>query len=211
MVATARISQGPDAVQRTRRALLLGVVVAALGWQRAVHAQAAVPPWLQAAVPQARALGQGRLTFFGLKVYDARLWVGPGFEAERFEQHPFALALSYLRGLKGPLIAERSLKEMRPLPGFDAGREAAWLARMTELFPDVADGDTLVGIHQPGQGARFVLNGQPLGQVDDPLFSRLFFGIWLSAQTSEPQLRQALLTRSTPANSTLPTGERSRP
>ena len=211
MAATARMSHGAGVAQRARRALLLGAVVVALGWQRTVRAQTAAPPWLQAAVPQAKALGQGRLTFFGLKVYDARLWVAPGFEAERFEQHTFALALSYLRGLKGALIAERSLKEMRPLPGFDAGREATWLARMTELFPDVGDGDTLVGIHHPGVGARFVLNGQARGLVDDPLFARLFFGIWLSAQTSEPQLRQALLTQSTPANSTLPMGERSRP
>ena len=64
---------------------------------------------------------------------------------------------------------------------------------MAELFPDVGDGDTLVGLHLPGVGARFVLNGQVRGQVDDPLFARLFFGIWLSPQTSEPALRQALL------------------
>jgi Chalcone isomerase-like len=160
------------------------------------------PPPLPAAHPTTRRVwvragatlvGQGRLTFLGLKVYDARLWAAPGFDAVRFEQQPFALALTYLRGLKGVLIAERSLKEMRPLPGFDARRETAWASRMTELFPDVGDGDTLVGLHLPGVGARFVLNGQVRGQVDDPLFARLFFGIWLSPQTSEPVLRQALL------------------
>ncbi len=148
---------------------------------------------LRAELPGARLVGQGRLTLFGLKVYDARLWAAPGFDPARFEQQAFALVLSYLRGLKGPLIAERSLKEMRSLPGFDASREFAWLTRMTELFPDVGDGDTLVGLHLPGVGARFTLNGQMRGQVDDALFARLFFGIWLSPKTSEPALRQALL------------------
>jgi Chalcone isomerase-like len=183
----------------TRRAWLRATGCAALGatwvaplWANA-PAAASAPAWLASALPGAALVGQGRLTFFGLKVYDARLWAAPGFDAARFDQQPFALALTYLRGLKGALIAERSLKEMRPLPGFDANRESDWLARMTALFPDVADGDTLVGLHLPGMGARFVLNGQVRGQVDDPLFARLFFGIWLSPKTSEPALRQALL------------------
>lgn len=187
----------PVACRATRRAWV-GAGLAALGaaWLPAGRAQPETPAWLRAGVPGATLVGQGRLTFFGLKVYDARLWAAPGFDAARFEQLPFALALTYLRGLKGPLIAERSIKEMRPLNGFDERREAVWLARMTELFPDVGDGDTLAGLHVPGVGARFVLNGQPRGQVDDPLFARLFFGIWLSPQTSEPVLRQALLGRS---------------
>lgn len=178
-----------------RRAWTLAAVSAAVcgAWAPAALAQTEAPAWLRAELPGARLVGQGRLTFFGLKVYDARLWAAPGFVPARFEQQPFALALSYLRGLKGPLIAERSLKEMRSLPGFDASRESAWLTRMTELFPDVGDGDTLVGLHLPGVGARFTLNGQVRGQVDDALFARLFFGIWLSPKTSEPALRQALL------------------
>jgi hypothetical protein len=31
--------------------------------------------------------------------------------------------------------------------------------------------------------------------VADPEFSRLFFGIWLSQATSEPEMRRALLPR----------------
>jgi hypothetical protein len=32
-----------------------------------------------------------------------------------------------------------------------------------------------------------------VGEVRDATFARLFFGIWLSPRTSEPQLRAALL------------------
>jgi hypothetical protein len=39
----------------------------------------------------------------------------------------------------------------------------------------------------------FLLNGRPLGEVRDPDFARVFFGIWLSPRTSEPALREALL------------------
>jgi hypothetical protein len=138
-------------------------------------------------------MGQGRLRFWGLDVYDALLWATPDFEVSRYAQQPFALELVYLRALKGRLIAERSLKEMQALPGYDATRAERWLAAMTALFPDVSAQDRLVGMHLPGQGAQFWLNGQPRGEVADALFARLFFGIWLSPQTSEPRLRQALL------------------
>ena len=49
--------------------------------------------------PAAQLRGQGRLTFFGLHVYDARLWVAPGFVAERFADQPLALELDYARTL----------------------------------------------------------------------------------------------------------------
>lgn len=144
-------------------------------------------------LPGARVLGQAKLRFWGLEVYDARLWVRPGFEPDHFDRHPFALELVYLRSLVGERIAQRSLDEMRALPGFDPVRGPAWLARMKALFPDVAKGDRLTGLHRPGMGATFRLNGRHLGDVDDAAFSALFFGIWLSAATSEPRMRQGLL------------------
>ena len=42
-------------------------------------------------------------------------------------------------------------------------------------------------------GAVFKMAGRVVGEVPDAEFSRLFFGIWLSPQTSEPGLRQELL------------------
>lgn len=157
-----------------------------------------IPGWLAARLPGADLRGQGRLRFFGLDIYDALLWTAPGFDPASFERHALALQLVYRRGLVGEQIAERSLKEMRALPGFDASRAEAWLARMKTLFPDVSANDQLVGLYQPGVGVGFWLNGQPRGDVADPLFARLFMGIWLSPQTSEPRLRQALLGLAAP-------------
>ncbi len=154
-------------------------------------------PW----VAQAEGLqrrGQGRLRFLGLNIYDATLRVAPGFVANDFAQHRLALELHYLRALKGRLIAERSLKEMQNVASASgqaiaAGDAQRWLTRMTEIFPDVQTDDRITGEHDPASGARFLLNGKPLGAVAEPAFSALFFGIWLSPHTSEPALRQALL------------------
>jgi hypothetical protein len=160
-----------------------------VGPARATHAG---PPVL---LPGARRLGQARLRFFGLSVYDAVLWAEAGFEAALFERHRFVLELHYLRTLYGKAIAERSLKEMRGVGSVSDAQATRWLDAMTQLFPDVKDGDHIAGLHLPGEGARFTLNGRPLGEVPDAEFARLFFGIWLSSATSEPQMRTQLLAQ----------------
>jgi GPH family glycoside/pentoside/hexuronide:cation symporter len=63
---------------------------------------------------------------------------------------------------------------------------------MQEVFPNVRRGDRLTGVHQPGTGAVFLLNGRPLATIADEEFARRFFGIWLSPQTSDTRLRKAL-------------------
>ena len=68
-----------------------------------------------------------------------------------------------------------------------------WQQALQAALPDVKAGDRLLGIHQPGVGATFKMGGRVVGEVPDAEFSRLFFGIWLSPQTSEPGLRQQLL------------------
>ena len=61
------------------------------------------------------------------------------------------------------------------------------------MIPDVRTGDRVMGIHQPGVGAAFWVNDKNTGEIQDAEFARLFFGIWLSPNTSEPKLRDALL------------------
>jgi hypothetical protein len=153
-----------------------------------------VPAEVAAALTEARSQGEGRLRFFGLRVYDARLWSSATrVSAGNRETTPFALELVYARKLVGKLIAERSLKEMRRQRDITEAEATRWLSAMETLFPDVKEGDRLTGIHVPGMGVRFAFNGQALGDVREPEFARLFFGIWLSEKSSEPDLRAALL------------------
>lgn len=144
-------------------------------------------------LPGSRLQGQALLRFFGLQVYQAQLWTRPDFRPETMAQQPLVLELQYLRDLKGRSIAERSLEEMRRAGAFSEEQGRRWLAEMQRIFPDVKAGDRLTGLHQPGQGAVFWHNARPVGRVEDALFARLFFGIWLAPTTSEPDIRLALL------------------
>ncbi len=156
------------------------------------------PPELATELPVAQWVGTARMRYFTFNVYDASLWVAPGFSARRYTQSVLALQLRYLRNLDGHAIAQRSLEEMRKSATLAPVQEQRWLAAMQEAFPDVKTGDRLTGLHQPGVGARFWLNGVARAVVADPDFSRAFFGIWLADSTSEPRLRAALLAHAAP-------------
>lgn len=137
--------------------------------------------------------GQGTLRFWGMDIYRARLWVSPGFAASNYAALPLALELTYARAFSAEAIAKRSITEMRRIGTFSDAQATRWQQALQAALPDVHPGDRLVGLYQPATGATFELRGRTVGAVTDPAFARLFFGIWLAPQTSEPQLRTELL------------------
>lgn len=170
---------------------LLLLPVAAAG--RATAAPAPTPPAELARLwPQVHKVGQGRLRFLGLAVYDAHLWSPARPGPEDWAQQPFALELVYARDLKGLSVAERSLVEMRRQGPLGEDQAERWLATMRETFPDLRSGDRLSGVHRPGEPAQFHHNGELRAQWADAALVRRFFGIWLAPQTSQPALREAL-------------------
>ena len=75
-----------------------------------------VPAWAdwRPAVPEARLVGRGDFTWFGMSLYTARLWSS---EAPPAWGQPFALELTYRRALSRDTLVEASLDEMRRLGG----------------------------------------------------------------------------------------------
>ena len=151
-----------------------------------------LPPELATDLPGATWRGTGVMRFFGLHIYDMRLWSAAPLAGDGSAQ-PLALELVYARKLVGAQIASRSIDEMKHVGAVSETQSTQWLAAMTKLFPDVQAGDRLTGVQRPGQAARFYFNGTLRGEVADGDFARLFFGIWLSPRTSEPKLRAQLL------------------
>ena len=73
---------------------------------------------LAGVLPEHRLLGTARLTMYGFKVYDSRLWVASGFTGDNFANQAFGLELDYLRDLKSEAIVDRSLTEMQRFGAF---------------------------------------------------------------------------------------------
>jgi len=154
-------------------------------------AQAAnIPAHIQQALPNARLSGEGSYRWFGLKIYDAALWVGEqGYQ----ENSAFILNLNYARDLYGARIAQASIDEIRALKIGSSAQQEAWLSAMKALFPDVKEGSQISGMFIPEHGARFYLDGNVLGEIKDPVFAQAFFAIWLDPRTSAASLRNKLL------------------
>ncbi|RQO54695.1 hypothetical protein DBR47_21715 [Paucibacter sp. KBW04] len=136
---------------------------------------------------------QAQMRFFGLLIYDIRLWSRQAVNTQNWANLPLRLELLYARSLSGREIAKRSLVEMRRQAEIPEAKAKQWLAEMEAAFPDVTAGQRLSGQFLPGQGMQFFVNDKLCRRIADPEFARLFVGIWLAPQTSEPDLRRRLL------------------
>ena len=112
-----------------------------------------------------------------------------------------ALELTYRRAFTGAAIAQRSIEEIQRQRSLSPAQAERWRQALAAVLPDVQAGDRLTSLYQPAQGMRLWRGTEELSPIQDAELAQLFFGIWLSPRTSEPDLRRALLgqiTKSTP-------------
>jgi len=186
-------SFGPDGAsfrQAARLPLAFALILAmAAGPAHAVDAPP-LPPQVVEIAPNLKVQGGGKLTFFGISVYDGYYWSPTrGWPQDR----PFALDLHYHRALDGAKIAERSVSEITKLGYGTAEQRSRWGEEMKRVFPDVRRGDRITGVNLPGGVVRYFYNGKSIGDIADPGFAHAFFGIWLDPKSSQLDFRQLLL------------------
>jgi hypothetical protein len=134
--------------------------------------------------------GDGTMRWFGIKVYDIRLWT-PMKTWSHAES--FALELIYDMNLAGKDIAEKSVELMRKQGIKDEQKLKRWGEEMARVFPDIKKGDALIGVSVPGKEARFYSREKFIAAVPDAEFARAFFDIWLAESTTAPAVRATLL------------------
>jgi Chalcone isomerase-like len=137
-----------------------------------------------------REQGKGEMRWFGLKLYNAELWVS----STRFDPAKvFALNLTYARNFAGARLASSSIDEMQKQGKLDAAKAARWLKELERVFPDVKEGEQITGVYLPGKGAAFYHQGKLKGELADAELAQRFFDIWLDPRTTQPALRASLL------------------
>ncbi|MGJ7550976.1 chalcone isomerase family protein [Pseudomonas alloputida] len=146
----------------------------------------------RASLPAAQVAGSGDFTWFGLRLYTARLWRASGSWSW---DEPFALELVYHRSLSRNTLVQASIDEIQRLAKYPLPTDTVkrWSAAMAEAFVDVRPGMNITGLYLPGQGCRFYVDGQLSLEVADPAFARAFFAIWLDPRARDTQLRERLL------------------
>lgn len=152
--------------------------------------------FIQGELPQSRLAGEGLLRWFGFQVYEASLFVDEQFNHANPVDNPIALALKYKRSFEGSQIANRSADELETLGLGSVVQRKEWTRAMTQVFPNVNEGDEIIGILRADQRTQFFLNRQAIGTINDLSFGPAFFSIWLDERTSVPKLRAQLLKQS---------------
>jgi len=141
-------------------------------------------------VEDAQMVGSGRLNVYFFDVYDAYLYAPEG---QWSINQPYALRLKYLRNIKGKMIADESVDQIRSQGFANEVKLATWHRQMIQIFPDVNTGSELIGVYIPSKETRFYNGNKRIGTIKDPEFGRWFFGIWLSEDTTAPKLRESLI------------------
>lgn len=135
-------------------------------------------------------VGQARLEFMIWPVYDSRLYSVDGNYQEG--QLPLRLEIQYLRDVDAKDLVKHTQSEWQR-QGLSHASAQQWLVTLSRLLPDVRANDVLALVVDEQGSSAFLVNGAPLGQIGDPDFGQHFLAIWLSPDTSQPELRRALL------------------
>jgi hypothetical protein len=135
-------------------------------------------------------VGEARLQVLFWSIYDSRLYTADGDYQPG--ERPVRLEIQYLRDIDAADLVARTAQEWEQL-GIRHERQAQWLETMAALWPDIRDSDTLTLELDESNRSVFYHNGRPLGTVEDPDFGQHFLDIWLSPDTSRPELRLALI------------------
>jgi hypothetical protein len=135
---------------------------------------------------QVESLGQGRLTYWGFTLYDAKLF------ASKEPKGGIALDIQYLRKFEANALVKQTLDELKNL-GISDTERAEWADPLAKAFKTVKAGDSITAIRKPQGSTQFFYNGQFVSEISGESFSQAFFGIWLHPKTSAPQLRKVLL------------------
>ncbi|HEY2009247.1 MAG TPA: chalcone isomerase family protein [Rhizomicrobium sp.] len=151
----------------------------------------AAPPELANVIKADKPYGEGHMNFLFIKAYNARLWTdAPTWSMDA----PFAMEITYGMGFDTDDLVERTIKEMKNVDPAISDTEVARLTpELDKVYPPVKSGDRLVALYVPGKPVMFSHNGQPTGSISGEGFTKDFFGIWLSPNTSAPSLRKDLL------------------
>ena len=150
------------------------------------------PEYINEALNPAKVQGSGKLTWWGLHVYDATL-----YRSASHHSPEFALDLRYQKSFSGNSIANRTTEEMKKL-GVPEAQAQGWGKQLATFLPNVESGQNITAIYIPKQGTTFYFEGKPLAQIPGADFPKAFFGIWLDQKTSAPKLREQLLGQNCP-------------
>ena len=171
-------------------ATALGILIAAAAAAQQPDIPRPLPQQVLSKAPGLHPLGRGRHTVWGVRVYDATLWiVGPQWSADR----PQALDIEPGRAVPAETLVKNAIAEMHDLRIGDDSKIRLWQAEMRKIMPSVKEGDQVVIFCAPSSRTLLYFNNSTAGEVDDPSFCPAVMSVWLHPETKHQAMRKSLL------------------
>ena len=135
-------------------------------------------------------IGEGSLKIFLSPIYDVRLLS----DDKKFSwDNDLVLEFDYQRALKKNAVIEASVKEISRQKGVTEKELSKWQSYL-EMGIQPVEKSTKASLYWTPEGRiTFYYDGVKAVTIEDADFARAFMNIWLGPQTSEPELRRALL------------------
>lgn len=147
-------------------------------------------PGLSLAETSWNAVGSSDMRWTVFKLYNITLLTDDG--QYRPQEFPQALEIRYYRDIDKDDLVAATDDQWKGL-GIPAEQRNAWLPELKTLWPDISKNDKLRFEVDASGSNRFYYNGKPIGSVAGSDFSQAFLAIWLSPDTSRPDLREKLI------------------
>jgi hypothetical protein len=135
-------------------------------------------------------VGEAKLKVLFWDVYNSSLYTNTGEYHE--DQFPQAIKINYLRDIDAEDLIEITQDEWDKL-GIKKVIFNQWIPLLTNIFPDIKKGDTLLLSVSENQQSEFFFNGKTIGKITDQTFGKSFLRIWLDKKCSYPKVRYKLI------------------
>ncbi|MEP4486448.1 MAG: chalcone isomerase family protein [Halioglobus sp.] len=135
-------------------------------------------------------VGEAKLKVLFWDVYNSTLYSDNGRYREG--QVPLRLDIQYLLDIEANALVARTAQEWDAL-GLEHENRDQWLSSLSALWPDVSKDDVLTIELDDNNRSTFYRNGELLGTIEDSAFGTSFIDIWLSPETTRPNLRASLI------------------
>ena len=141
-------------------------------------------------------IGQGTYTWWGIKIYDAKLRSTDSFSGDYKSHRPIELTITYDIDIDKDDLMETTMDEWASLKIGQSeycSNKKDWSRQLLSIWPNLKQGDSLtVHVAETNRSA-FSYNGKAIGNIEDPRFANCFLSIWLAEDTSAKSLRKKLL------------------
>lgn len=136
-------------------------------------------------------VGSATFSIWLWDIYTSKL-ITPSGKYIGIDAHPFTIyEITYLRDIESAELVKRTIEQWQHL-GISAHIYQPYIGQLKQSWPDINKGDKLTLVVKNNQSA-FYYNNKLTGIIDSKSFASLFLDIWLSKNTSQPDLRAQLL------------------